>query len=119
MFRASTFQSSRFASIGNKRIEKRRREFAQHVENRRLDILALKNLPAQAVNGGPLLVHDIVIFEQMFTNIEVVPLHLALGAFDRARNHARRNRFVLGDIQSIHDFLNPLTVENAHQVVFE
>ena len=56
-----------------------------------------------AVNFGPLLVHDIVILKEVFTNLKVVSFDLALGIFDGFGNHGVLNRLAFFHTQLRHD----------------
>ena len=46
------------------------------------EIGAFENFAALAVNDLALLVHDVVVLDEVAAGVEVVPLHLGLGALD-------------------------------------
>ena len=81
--------------------------------------LAVEDLAAQMVDRLALLVHHVVVLEQVLADVEVVPLDLLLRALDGARDHAVLDRLVLLHAQAVHDVLHPIAAEDAHQVVFE
>ena len=47
------------------------------------------------VDNFPLLVHDIIIFKQMFTNIKVMAFYFFLGVFNGLADHVVLNRIIL------------------------
>src|SRR5207245_4571566 len=51
--------------------------------------------------------------------VEVVPLHLGLGALDLARDQAGLDGLILPDAQAVHDPPDPIPAEDAHQIVVE
>ena len=64
--------------------------------------LALENLPAQRVHALTLLVHHIVVFEEVFADREVLRLDLLLRTLDGARHHAVLDRDVLFHPEPLH-----------------
>ena len=50
---------------------------------------ALEQLVAEAVDGFALLVHDVVVLEEVFAGLEVLRLDLLLRLFDAAGDHLR------------------------------
>ena len=51
-------------------------------------LLALEDVSAQAVDRLALLVHDVVVLEEVLADLEVAAFDLLLGPLDRARDHA-------------------------------
>ena len=81
--------------------------------------LALENLAAQRVDALTLLVHHVVVFEEMFADGEVLRFDLLLRALDGARDHAVLDRHVLFHAEPLHQAGDAIRPEDAHQVVFE
>ena len=81
--------------------------------------LALENLAAQRVDALTLLVHHVVVFEQVFADGEVLRFDLLLRALDGARHHAVLDRHVLFHAEPLHQAGDAIRPEDAHQVVFE
>src|SRR5205085_6537165 len=66
-----------------------------------------------------LLVHHVVVLEQMLAGLEVAPLHLLLGALDRLRHHPVLDGDALLHAEALHPRHQPLAAEDAHQIVLE
>ena len=79
--------------------------------------LALENLAAQRVDVLALLVHHIVVLEQMFADGEILRFDLLLGPFDRARDHAVLDRHALLHAELLHQAGDPIGPEDPHQIV--
>ena len=58
-------------------------------------LLAVEDVAAKPIDRLALLVHDVVVLEQVLADVEVARLDLLLGALDRARHHARLDRLAL------------------------
>ena len=80
---------------------------------------AFEDGAAQRVDRLALLVHHVVVLEQVLADLEVVRLDLLLRALDRARDHARLDRLAFLHAQPLHQALDAVGAEDAHQVVFE
>ena len=91
--------------------------FAHAAEQLR-DILVAHQLVALAVDDRALVVGDIVILKQLLSYIEVAAFHLALGFFDRARDHAGLDGLAALHAEAAHEILHALAGEDAHQIVF-
>ncbi len=90
-----------------------------HVEHVILERGAAEQFAAAMVNHLALLVHDVVVFEQMLADVEVVRFDLLLRVFDRARYPAMLDGLVVLHPDSAHQALEPVGAEDAQQVVFE
>ena len=90
-----------------------------HVENDLPAILAVEDSLAEAVNLFPLIVHHLVVFEQMFSLIKVLLLALLLGAFDAAGNHRAFDGLAFLHAQIAEHRLHPVAGEDPQQLVFE
>ena len=76
-------------------------------------------LLAIAVDALPLLVHHLVVFEQVLADFEVALFDFLLGAFDAAADHAAFDGLALLHAQPGQDVLDPFAGEDPHQVVFQ
>ena len=74
---------------------------------------------APGVECLALLVHDVVVVEQMFTDVEVATLDLLLRAFDHAGQHAILDRLALFHPDSVPPVLDTIRLEYPQEVVFE
>ena len=81
--------------------------------------LSLENLAAQRVDVLALLVHHIVVLEQMFADGEILRFDLLLGPFDRTGDHAVLDRDALLHAELLHQTGNPVGPEDPHQVVLQ
>ena len=92
---------------------------ADHLDDQVAAIDAVENPLAVAVDALPLLVHHLVVFEQVLANFEVPLFDLLLSAFDAAGDHAAFDRLAFLHAQAREHVLDPLAGEDPHQVVFE
>src|SRR5437773_2390695 len=81
--------------------------------------LAVEDLAAHAVDDLALLVHDVVVLEQVLADLEVVVLDALLGGGDGARHELVLDRLALLHAQALHDPLDALAAEDPQQVVLE
>lgn len=84
--------------------------------------LAVENVIALGVDGLALLVHDVVIFEDVLTGGEMHGLDLALSAFDALGDHLGLNGHVIVNLGALHepaDAIHAVTAEQAHKVILE
>ena len=82
-----------------------------------MDILAVKHLAALAVDDIALLVHDIVVFKDAFTGLEVAALDRALRLLDGVGEHLMVKRGVLIDLHRVHKAGEPVGTEETHDIV--
>ena len=80
---------------------------------------AFEQLPAQRVDVLALLVHHVVVLEQVLADGEVLRLDLLLRPLDGLGHHAVLDRHPLFHAESIHQPLDAVRPEDAHQVVLE
>ena len=81
--------------------------------------LAVEQLAAQRVDVLALLVHDVVVLEQVFAGGEVLRFDLLLRALDRLGHHAVLDRHAFFHAEPLHQAGDAARAEDAHQVVFE
>src|SRR5581483_9654086 len=101
----------------------------RELEHRRLDelvdprhhllghVLALEHLPPLLVDARAVAVHHVVVLEDVLAHDEVLLLDLLLRALDLPRQELVLHRLVLGDLEALHDPLDPLAREEADEVV--
>ena len=82
-------------------------------------VLALEDHAAHVVDGAALLVHHVVVLEQVLSDREVLRLDLLLRALDRLRHHPVLDRDALLHSEPQHEAADPFRPEDAHQVVLE
>ena len=92
---------------------------ADHVQHELLAIAAFQDPLPIAIDPLALLVHDLVVFQQVLADFEVPLFDLLLGAFDAAGDHVAFDRFALLHAQPGEPVLDPLAAELPHQVVFQ
>ena len=84
-----------------------------------IQIDGIQDRVALLINHFALVVGDVVVLQQLLAHVEIACLHLALRALDAASDHARLNRFALGHVQALHDGLDAIAREDAHQRVVQ
>ena len=82
-------------------------------------IHAFQQLAAQPVDSLALLVHHVIVFEQVFARFEVLPFNRLLCALDALGNHLRLDRHAFFHAQPLQQRAHPLLGKDAHQVVFK
>ena len=80
-------------------------------------VLALEHLPALLVDATAVPVHHVVVLEDVLAHDEVLLLDLLLRALDLAREELRLHRLVVRDLEALHDPVDPLAGEQAHEIV--
>ncbi len=78
---------------------------ADHVQDELLAVGAFQDPLAVAVDPLPLLVHDLVVFEEVLADFEVPLFDLLLGALDAAGDHAALDGLALLHAQPGEEFL--------------
>ena len=76
-------------------------------------------MTALLVDHGALFVHHVVVFEQVFTDAEVVFLYLLLCALNGIGYHRTLDAFAIFKSETVHHFGDALAAEKAHEFVFE
>ena len=90
-----------------------------HLEDQLFAVGPVEDVLAVAVDSFPLLVHDLVVFEQAFADLEVAFLDLLLRALDAPRDHVAFDGLAFLHAEPGEDVLDPLAGEDPHQVVFQ
>ncbi len=81
--------------------------------------LPLEQLAAQRVDALALLVHHVVVFEEVLADGEVLRLDLLLRALDRLGHHLVLDGDAFLHAEARHQAGDAIRPEDAHQVVFE
>ena len=74
---------------------------------------------ALLIDDGALLVHDIVVLEEVLADAEVVALDFLLGTLDGLIDEGMLDDFALLEAKAVHDLGDTLGSEEAHELVFE
>src|SRR5208337_253530 len=90
-----------------------------HLEDLVLGGRSLEQALAERVDPLALLVHDLVVLEQVLANIEVPLLDFLLGSLDAPADHLALDGLAFLHAQPGEDGRYPLAGELAHQVVFQ
>ena len=83
------------------------------------DLLGLDQLVALLVDHLALVVHDVVVLQQILANLEVARLDLLLRLLERLVDPRMDDRLVLLQPQLAEHAVHALGAEDAHQVVLE
>ena len=78
-----------------------------------------EKLAPQSVDGLALLVHDVVVFEDVLAVAEVLAFNALLRAFDLPGDEARFDGNAFFHAEPLHDSGDAVRRKDAHQVVFE
>ena len=81
--------------------------------------LAIQHPAPLAIDNLALLVHDLVILQQVLTNAEVVALDLLLRLLNGVRQHLMLNLLILRHAQRVEHSHQTLGAEETHQVVLQ
>ena len=71
------------------------------------------------VNDLALLVHHVVVLEDVLADLVVVVFDLALGALDGLADQARLDGLLVGEAHAVHDRGHTVAAEQAHHFVFQ
>ena len=82
-------------------------------------VFAAQDGPSVLVDHFALLVHDVVVLQQLFADFEIVRFDLLLGVGDGAGNHPVLDRDAFFHAELEHQLRDPFGGEDAHQVVFQ
>ena len=85
----------------------------------RPQIFPVQNTSSLGVDDFSLLIHDIVILQDIFTGSEVSALYFLLRIFDGLRQHLGFDSLVSRRRQLLHHNLNPLPAEKTDEIVVQ
>ncbi len=106
-------------SFGKAGVDERSDNSPNDIGDAVLLFVASEQLAPHAVDGLPLLVHHVVVFEQVFTSGEVLRFDGFLRRSDTARNQLRLDRHIFFHAEPEHQSLNSFAAEDTEQVVLE
>ncbi len=90
-----------------------------HIGDRRGDILGAHDLAALIVNDLALVVHHVVVFQELLADVVVARLDLLLRLGERLVDPGVNDRLALLEAEPRQHQLHPLGAEDPHQIVFE
>lgn len=90
-----------------------------HAHDVLTQVLTEEDLAALAVHDFTLLVHDIVVLEDVLADVEVARLDLLLRVLDGIRDELVFDWLILVHAELVHDARDAVRGEEAQQVVFE
>ena len=90
-----------------------------HAADLLLQVRALEHPTPLAVDDLALAAHDVVVLQDVLADLEVATLDLRLGRGDRAGHALVLDRDVVGDLHRLQDPVDPVGLEQPHQVVLE
>ena len=90
-----------------------------HFLNVAAQILLAQNLLALCINNLALLVHNIVIFQNVLTNAKVTCFHLLLGVFNGLGYQAVLDGLIILHAQLIHNACDIITAKETHQIILQ
>jgi hypothetical protein len=66
-----------------------------------------------------LVIRNIIIFQKLFTHIEVTTLNLSLRLLNRVSDHLVFDGFTIFHAHVLHESANPIRRKDSHQVIFQ
>ena len=94
-------------------------DLAAHIGDRLAHFFLVHQLDALLENDLALVIHHVVIFEDVLAHLEIARLDLLLGLFQRTVDPGMDDRLALLEAQAAQHAVHPFRAENAHQIVFE
>ena len=90
-----------------------------HVHDVHADTFTHQGMTTLGIHNGTLFVHYVIIFQQAFTDAEVIFFHLLLCTFDGVGNHLMFNHLTFLEAEAVHHTGNTVGGEQTHQFVFQ
>ena len=90
-----------------------------HINNGFRNIFGFHQLLTLLINNLTLVIHNIIIFQQIFTDIKVALFHLLLSLFQGLADPRVNQSLALRQTQTLQHGAHPLRAEDAHQVIFQ
>ena len=85
---------------------------ADHLHHRISQIFAIQCFAALSVDDIPLLVHHVIIFNELFAYFKIVPFHFGLSIFNGPADHVVLDGLALLHTEFFHDAGDALAAEN-------
>ena len=92
---------------------------AYHLKDNITHIVSVKNTQTLSINNLTLFVHNLIVFQNIFTNAVVIGLNLHLGFFYCAGKHLVLNGLAFRKSKGIEDAHQPLRAKQTHQIIFQ
>ena len=112
-------ETRRAVILGEELIDGHVRLLVDHVEDHGARVLAVEHFLPRAVDALALVIHHLVVFEQVLALVEVVLFDLLLGLLDAAGDHAGFDGFAFLHAEAGEDVGDPLAGEEPHEVVLK
>ena len=90
-----------------------------HIGDRRGHVARVHDLAALLVDDLALVVHHVVVFEQLLADVEVARLDLLLRLVERLVDPGVDDRLAFLEAEALQHRIHPLGAEDPHQIVFE
>ena len=97
--------------IGNALADQILRRVGKHVHDGIPHVLAVKHPASLVVYQLALLVHDLIVIQQVLADSEVVALYLLLRPLDGFRKHPVLYRFIVRDVEGVECVQHTLSAE--------
>ena len=91
--------------------------FMAHINNGFMNIIGAHNFLALVKNHPALVIHHIVIFQQLFADFKIAGLNLGLGLFDGLVNPGMHNGFTFFKAQLDQHTIQLFRAEDTHQII--
>ena len=88
-----------------------------HIQNFFGDIRGFEIALSMLVNHLPLLIHHIIIFQEMLADFKIMAFHFLLGIFNRLGNHTMFDRHTFFHAELEHKIGHALRGKNAQKIV--
>ncbi len=90
-----------------------------HLAHRFADICGMHNLAPLGKHHLALIIHHIIISQQLFANFKIMGFNLGLGFLHRLVDPGMGNGLALFQPQLLQHTIQPLGAENTHQIIFK
>ena len=90
-----------------------------HAHDAVTEVFAVEYTFSFAVDNFTLFVHNLVVFQQMFTNGKVIAFYFLLSIFDGFCQHACFDGFIFTHAHGVNQFHGLFGAEQTHEVVFQ
>ena len=93
--------------------------FMPHIDNRVMHIFRPHDILALVKNHPPLVIHHIVIFQQLFANFKIARFNLGLGFFNSFIDPGMDDRLAFFKPQLDQHTVQLFRAKNTHQIIFQ
>jgi len=92
--------------------------FMAHVGDGLAQVIGGHYIAALVINNLTLVIHHIIIFQQVFTDVIVAGFHLFLGLFNGPVDPGVHNGFAFFQAEFLHQPVHTFPAKDTHQVIF-